>query len=441
MSERSEQQHGHLEEVPLERVDEPPPDAAPSSDPLLVVDNLEVRFPTDDGEVQAVRGISYEVREREVLGIVGESGCGKSVSSMAMLGLLPSTAKISGSAKFRGQELLNAPDRELRALRGLKVAMIFQDPMTSMNPVYTVGKQLAEAVRAHHEVSHKVAKNRAIEMLELVGIPQPKSRADSYPHEFSGGMRQRAMIAMAIINNPDLIIADEPTTALDVTVQAQILETLESVKDEVGAAIILITHDLGVIAGMADRVKVMYAGRIVESGTAEQIFDTPRMPYSAGLLGSIPSLESSGTLLTPIAGTPPSLLDPPAGCPFVPRCPLAVPECEQSEPDLHQTDQPRHEAACWRWEHLMTVDDPRLLFRTGNELVDAGIIDPESALAGGDQPVATERSGPDTTVAHEPTRDELGINEPATVDRATDTTVTHEPATDEPMPDETERRS
>jgi len=272
-------------------------------------------------------------------------------------------------------------------------------------------------------------------MLELVGIPQPKSRADSYPHEFSGGMRQRAMIAMAIINNPDLIIADEPTTALDVTVQAQILETLESVKDEVGAAIILITHDLGVIAGMADRVKVMYAGRIVESGTAEQIFDTPRMPYSAGLLGSIPSMDSSGTLLTPIAGTPPSLLDPPDGCPFVPRCPLAVPECDQSEPDLHQTEQPRHEAACWRWEHLLTVDDPRLLFRTGNELVDAGIVDPETALTG-DQPVATERPVADTTVPHESTADELGINEPATVDRATDTTVAHEPATDE-----TERRS
>ena len=366
------------QEVELERLDERLPAGVPSSEPLLVVEHLEVRFPTDQGHVQAVRGVSYDLREREVLGIVGESGCGKSVSTMALMSLLPPTAKISGSARFRGQQLLNVPDREVRSLRGSKISMIFQDPMTSMNPVYTVGNQLAESVRAHNEISPRAAKQRAVEMLELVGIPQAKSSANSYPHEFSGGMRQRAMIAMAIINNPDVIIADEPTTALDVTVQAQILETLNAVKDEVGAAIILITHDLGVIAGMADRVKVMYAGRIVESGTAEQIFDTPRMPYSAGLLGSIPSVDRSGDVLTPIPGTPPSLINPPPGCPFVARCPISIEECEQDEPPLLETDQPRHEAACIRWEHVSTIEEPRTLFRTGDELVDAGIVDTES---------------------------------------------------------------
>ena len=369
---------GQPQEVPLERLDDRPADSeAAANEPLLVVEDLHVRFPTDDGVLQAVRGVSWEVNEREVLGIVGESGCGKSVSSMALLGLLPATARITGSARFRGQELIGVPDRTIRSLRGRKISMIFQDPMTSMNPVYTVGGQLAEAVRAHYDITNKAARARAIEMLDLVGIPQAKARARSYPHEFSGGMRQRAMIAMAIINNPDVIIADEPTTALDVTVQAQILETLQEVKEEVGAAIILITHDLGVIAGMADRVKVMYAGRIVESGTAEQIFDTPRMPYAAGLLGSIPSIEQTGDVLTPIRGTPPGLVNPPPGCPFVPRCPLAIDECEVHEPDLLETDQPRHEAACIRWEHLSTVEDPRLLFRTGDELVDAGVVDPD----------------------------------------------------------------
>jgi len=369
---------GQPQEVPLERLDgHPAAGMTPTAEPLLVVEDLNVRFPTDDGELQAVRGVSWEVKEREVLGIVGESGCGKSVSSMALLGLLPATARITGSARFRGQELIGVPDRTIRSLRGRKISMIFQDPMTSMNPVYTVGGQLAEAVRAHYDITNKAARARAIEMLDLVGIPQAKARARSYPHEFSGGMRQRAMIAMAIINNPDVIIADEPTTALDVTVQAQILETLQEVKEEVGAAIILITHDLGVIAGMADRVKVMYAGRIVESGTAEQIFDTPRMPYAAGLLGSIPSIEQTGDVLTPIRGTPPGLVNPPPGCPFVPRCPLAIDECEVHEPDLLETDQPRHEAACIRWEHLSTVEDPRLLFRTGDELVDAGVVDPD----------------------------------------------------------------
>jgi peptide/nickel transport system ATP-binding protein len=342
---------------------------------LLSVNDLNVTFPTEDGDLYAVRGVSYDVKAGEVFGIVGESGSGKSVSTMALMGLLPSTALITGSALFRGQELLGVPDRDVRGLRGRKMAMIFQDPMTSMNPVYSVGKQLAEAVRAHHRVDPKTAKKRAIEMLDLVGIPQARTRADAYPHEFSGGMRQRAMIAMAIINNPDIIIADEPTTALDVTVQAQILETLLDVKDEVNAAIILITHDLGVIAGMADRVNVMYAGRVVESGTAAQIFDTPRMPYSAGLLGSIPSTQSAGTVLTPIKGAPPSLIRQPEGCPFVPRCPLAIDACHEVEPGLADTDQPKHVAACLRWEELAEVDDARSLFRA----MDAADADAEIA--------------------------------------------------------------
>jgi peptide/nickel transport system ATP-binding protein len=333
----------------------------PASGALLSVRDLSVTFPTEDGDLHAVRGVSYDVYPGEVFGIVGESGSGKSVSTMALMGLLPKTAHITGSARFRDRQLIDGSD--IRDLRGRKIAMIFQDPMTSLNPVYTIGFQLAEAVQAHHRIPRNQAVARAVEMLDLVGIPQAKSRADAYPHEFSGGMRQRVMIAMAIINNPDLLIADEPTTALDVTVQAQILEMLVEVKDQVNAAIILITHDLGVIAGMADRVNVMYAGRVVESGTAEQIFDTPRMPYAAGLLGSIPSARSSGEVLTPIQGAPPNLIRAPDGCPFQPRCPIAVDECGSVEPALEATDQDGHAAACIRWEHLASVEDPRALFR------------------------------------------------------------------------------
>ncbi|MFK7918917.1 MAG: ABC transporter ATP-binding protein [Ilumatobacter sp.] len=342
-----------------------PADSTPATDGevMLKVNDLKVSFPTEDGVVEAVRGVSYEVKRGEVFAVVGESGCGKSVSSMALMGLLPKTARIEGTAQYLDNELLGRPDREVRGFRGSKLAMIFQDPMTSLNPVYTIGKQLAEAVLAHHRVAPKVAMERAIEMLDVVGIPQAKKRAKSYPHEFSGGMRQRVMIAMAIINNPDVIIADEPTTALDVTVQAQILETLLEAKERVGAAIVLITHDLGVVAGMADRVGVMYAGRFVETADVNDIFHATRMPYTAGLLGSIPDLDSEVEALTPIEGAPPSLINPPDGCKFMVRCPMARPACGEAEPPLALTDRPGHLSACKFSHELEGVEDTAQMFK------------------------------------------------------------------------------
>ncbi len=346
-----------------------------SDDIILSVKDLTVDFPTDDGVVHAVRGVSFDVRSREVIGIVGESGCGKSVTSMAVMGLLPArAAKIGGSIRFRGQELVGAPKRMLRDLRGSKLSMIFQDPMTAMNPVYTVGWQLAEAIRAHTDLSNKAAFKRAIEMLDLVGIPQPERRAQQYPHEFSGGMRQRAMIAMAISNNPDVIIADEPTTALDVTVQAQVLETLVRLKDEVNAAIILITHDLGVVAGMVDDVKVMYAGKVVEAGTVDDIFYRPSMPYTVGLLGSLPSATGTSERLTPIAGTPPSLLHLKPGCPFSSRCPIVHAECLPAEPVLAEVG-PGHWAACISATEIAAMDNPKEIFHRATEAT----VDPDLA--------------------------------------------------------------
>jgi oligopeptide/dipeptide ABC transporter ATP-binding protein len=331
--------------------------------PLLQVENLSVDFPTEDGVVHAVRGVSYTLTERGVLGIVGESGSGKSVSSMAVMGLLPKSAQISGRVLLEGKDVLKMPVAEQRSIRGRKVAMIFQDPMTALNPVYSIGDQLAEAVRSHNAVSKKIALARAAEILDLVGIPRPKERLGNYPHEFSGGMRQRVMIAMAIINDPDVIIADEPTTALDVTVQAQILELLVEVKDAVNAAIVLITHDLGVVAGLADHVMVMYAGRSVELGRTAEVFASPRMPYTAGLLGSIPGLDSAGGRLRPIPGAPPSLINLPPGCPFSPRCPLVEDRCQQVEPDLFETDLRQHTAACLRWGVMADLPDPTTIFR------------------------------------------------------------------------------
>ncbi|MQM25162.1 ABC transporter ATP-binding protein [Glycomyces albidus] len=317
-------------------------------DTVLSVKDLAVSFPTDDGLVHAVRGVSYELRRGQSLGIVGESGSGKSVTSMAIMGLLPKTAQITGSAKLEGDELLGLGDAELSRIRGKKISMIFQDPLTSLNPVYTVGFQLGEAIRTHYgDLSKQEVRTRCIDLLDSVGIPNPQQRVDAYPHELSGGMRQRVVIAIAMANNPDVIIADEPTTALDVTVQAQVLEALEKAREEVNAALILITHDLGVIAGHTDEVLVMYAGRPVEHGSVDEIFYEPRMPYTLGLIGSLPRMdESRDQRLTPIHGTPPSMLNLPVGCPFRPRCPMHQDICAEVEPGLLPINGSGHVAAC-----------------------------------------------------------------------------------------------
>jgi len=337
-------------------------------DVLLEVDDLTVGFPTEDGVVQAVRGVSYQVRRGDSVGIVGESGSGKSVSSLAVMGLLPRNARITGSVRLLGEELLGRTDAEMSRIRGSKVAMIFQDPLTSLNPVYTVGAQIAEAVLAHNNVPKAKARARAAELLEVVGIPNPRLRVDSYPHEMSGGMRQRVVIAIAMANDPDLIIADEPTTALDVTVQAQVLEALEAARQATGAALMLITHDLGVIAGHTERVCVMYAGKLVETGGVDDIFYTPRMPYSLGLLGSLPRIDEAGRpRLTPITGAPPSLLNLPPGCPFAPRCPKARDRCERDEPDLTPTTDRRHLAACHFHAELAEVSAAEVFAGTADD--------------------------------------------------------------------------
>jgi oligopeptide/dipeptide ABC transporter ATP-binding protein len=296
--------------------------------------------------VHAVRGVSFTVEPGDVLGIVGESGAGKSITALAVMGLLPSWARVSGSVRLRGHELLGATDRRMADVRGLNMAMVFQDPTTALNPVHTVGRQIVNAVRAHQTIGKKQARERAVELLGIVGIPEPARRAAGYPHEFSGGMRQRVLIAMAMANDPDVIIADEPTTALDVTVQAQVLETLEKARAETHAAIVLITHDLGVIARMAQRVMVMYAGRAVETGPVETIYHHSRMPYTLALLGSVPRLDADDANLVQIRGTAPSAANLPPGCPFWPRCPLSRDECHQQEPELRAVDGEAHEAAC-----------------------------------------------------------------------------------------------
>src|SRR5450631_2345729 len=323
-------------------------DTMSASEPLLRVEELRVEFPTEDGVVHAVDGISYEVHSGRTLGIVGESGSGKTVCSLTTLGLTRNEgARVSGRILFEGRDLIALSDAELRAIRGNEIAMIFQDPLSSLHPFFKVGWQLIEAVRAHQDVSKSVARTRAIELLGLVGIPDPGRRVDEFPHEFSGGMRQRAMIAMALANDPKLLIADEPTTALDVTVQAQILALLERLQRELGMAIVIITHDLGVVAEMADEIAVMYAGRIVERASAKQIFAEPQHPYTWGLLRSIPRLDSPrGEELVPISGRPPSLINRPPGCHFHPRCPYVQEDHKRIDPRLERIPSaPSHEVA------------------------------------------------------------------------------------------------
>jgi glutathione transport system ATP-binding protein len=330
---------------------EPAP-PAPSGQPALQIDGLEVNFPTKDGVVHAVRGVDLSLAPGEVLGIVGESGSGKSVTALAAMGLLPKSAEVRGSIRFAGRELLGLKEKQLTGVRGTGIAMIFQDPMTSLNPVYTIGWQITEAILAHQDVPKEEAQAKAVDLLAKVGIPNPAERVDNYPHEFSGGMRQRAVIAIAMANDPEVILADEPTTALDVTVQAQVLDSLKTALTETGAALLLITHDLGVIAGLADRVLVMYAGRPVEVGTAEDVFYRPSMPYTLGLLGSLPRLDSLGTeRLRQIPGSPPSMMGDRTGCPFAPRCPLAADVCAENEPALVvvpsvSSEPGGHRAAC-----------------------------------------------------------------------------------------------
>ncbi len=332
----------------------PGADEPTTGDALLSVRNLAVRFPTDDGDVQAVDDVSFDLDSEETLGIVGESGSGKSVTSMAILGLLPKSAIVTGSVRFKGRELIGLSQREVRKLRGESLAMIFQDALASLNPVFTVGAQISEAISVHHEVQDKELKQRVVELLDLVGIPNPADRADQYPHEFSGGMRQRAMIAMSIANEPDVLIADEPTTALDVTIQAQVLEVLERIQDRTSSSILLITHDLGVVAGTADRVLVMYAGRQVELGTVDDIFYDPRHPYTRGLLASLPRIDGTREArLHRIEGQPPSLIFLPTGCAFHPRCPHArIPgPCDSQRPELYSVGG-AHRSACHFAEEL-----------------------------------------------------------------------------------------
>ncbi|KDF01133.1 peptide ABC transporter ATP-binding protein [Mycolicibacterium aromaticivorans JS19b1 = JCM 16368] len=347
------------------------------SETLLEVTDLAVSFPTDGDDLTAVRGLTYQVQAGEVVAMVGESGSGKSAAAMAVIGLLPEYAAASGSVRLSGRELLGLSDGEMSKIRGRRIGTVFQDPMSALTPVYTVGDQIAEAITVHHsDVGKQAARKRAVELLELVGIAQSERRARAFPHELSGGERQRVVIAIAIANDPDLLICDEPTTALDVTVQAQILEVLKTARDVTGAGVLIITHDLGVVAEFADRALVMYAGRPVEVASVDELYRDRRMPYTAGLLGSVPRLDSpQGTRLVPIPGAPPSLVDVPPGCPFAPRCPLAVDQCRTEEPALVPVDPTSagHLAACIRTEEVkgraaaqiygvstqpVTVDDP-----------------------------------------------------------------------------------
>jgi oligopeptide transport system ATP-binding protein len=323
--------------------------AGDSVEALLDVRDLKTRFNSPEGTVHAVNGISYTLGEGETLALVGESGCGKSVSVMSLLGLIPIPPGeiVSGSAVFKGRDLIRLSDAEMEKIRGAEVGMIFQDPMTCLNPVLTIGRQISEALRSHLSMSAEQAAERTVALLESVGISDPVSRLGDYPHQFSGGMRQRVMIAMAIACNPSLLIADEPTTALDVTIQAQIVELVRRLRDQLGMAIIWITHDLGVVAGLAERVLVMYAGHIVEEGKVDEIFEAPRHPYTLALLRALPRVDRKrGDRLSSIPGSPPNLLVQPRGCPFAPRCEFAIERCHQENPELLIVT-PGHKLACW----------------------------------------------------------------------------------------------
>ncbi|MFC4411748.1 ABC transporter ATP-binding protein [Chungangia koreensis] len=315
---------------------------------MLQVNDLHVAFSTYGGEVQAVRGVTFDLYEGETLAIVGESGCGKSVTVNAIMGLIPQPpGRISnGRVEFKGKNLTKLNKKELRKIQGVDISMIFQDPMTALNPTLTIGEQLMEGLRTHKKISKSGAKEKAIEMLNLVGIPNPEERLKQYPHQFSGGMRQRIVIAIALICEPELLIADEPTTALDVTIQAQILELFDEIQEKTGVSIILITHDLGVVAKIADRIAVMYAGKLIEIGTKREIFYSPQHPYTRGLLNSVPRLDLKEEELLPIEGTPPDLFAPPVACPFTARCPFAMDVCERVYPGTTNLSE-NHAVDCW----------------------------------------------------------------------------------------------
>ena len=323
-------------------------------EPLLDVKGLKTQFFTQDGVVRAVDDVSFDIMPGETLGIVGESGCGKSITAMSIMRLIPTPPGkiVQGEILFKGEDIITMSDEEVRHIRGNEIAMIFQDPMTSLNPVLSINRQLGETLELHMGMNKSQARRRAIELLEMVGIPEAEDRVNQYPHQFSGGMRQRVMIAMALSCNPSLLIADEPTTALDVTIQAQILDLMRTLQAEHDTAVMLITHDLGVVAGMSDRINVMYAGHVVEAATAEELFANPRHPYTVGLLNSIPRLDSEvREKLDPIRGLPPDLIDLPDLCPFVPRCDFAREKCEQQNPPLMDVNA-AHRSACWFWEEV-----------------------------------------------------------------------------------------
>lgn len=332
------------------------PKGAPKGDPIMQVRDLHVSFATEAGVCRAVRGVNFDLWRGRTLGIVGESGSGKSVTALSLIGLLDDNAKVTGSIIMNGEELIGKTDEEMSEIRGERIAMVFQDPLSALTPMFTIGDQIAEGLITHHpDMSKQQIHDRCVELLDLVGIPQPEERLGSFPHQFSGGMRQRVMIAIAIANNPDVIIADEPTTALDVTIQAQILDVLAKAQKETGAAVVLITHDLGVVAGAADDILVMYAGRPVERASIDDVFQHPSMPYTMGLLGAVPKPHiAASQRLVPIQGNPPSLVDIPKGCPFSPRCPLATPECSLSEPNLEVVDaNSGHLASCRRLQEII----------------------------------------------------------------------------------------